>query len=171
MCILLQRISKPHDFVKYISEKMNLWRKELITQKLLLRGNIKKLLSRAHVCSLKQRSTDAHDQNEQTLLWVFRGRLADLFFFIHSSRICNSHFKFFVLVCFAQLFRIFISFLFKPQFRFSDIIPPGFSHIGLTQVKPWCQNIGQTYANTMLWSSMYIQFSKAAKWPDSIIQG
>ena len=34
---------------------------------LLLRGKIKTVLSRAHVCSLEQRARNAHDQNEQTL--------------------------------------------------------------------------------------------------------
>ena len=48
---------------------MSLRRKELITQKLQLRGKIKKVLSRAYVCSLEQRARDAHDQNEQTLHW------------------------------------------------------------------------------------------------------
>ena len=46
---------------------MSLARKELIAQKLLLRGEIKKVLSRAHLCSLEQRARNAHDQNEQTL--------------------------------------------------------------------------------------------------------
>ena len=41
--------------------------KELIAQKLLLRGKIKKILPRAHVCSLEQRAWNAHDQDEQTL--------------------------------------------------------------------------------------------------------
>ena len=66
MCILLQRISNPRDFVKYIGGKMSLRRKELLAQKLLLRGKTKKVLSRAHVCSLEQRARKAHDQNEQT---------------------------------------------------------------------------------------------------------
>ena len=40
----------------------------LIAQKLLLRGKIKNVLSRAHVCSLlEQRARNAHDQIEQTL--------------------------------------------------------------------------------------------------------
>ena len=68
MCILLQRIINPNDFVKYISGKMSLQRKELIAQKLPLRGKIKKVLSRVHVCSLEQRARNAHDQNEQTLI-------------------------------------------------------------------------------------------------------
>ena len=67
MCILLQRISNPRDFVQYIGGKMSIRRKELIAQKLILRGKIKKVLSRAHVCSLEQRASNAHDQNEQTL--------------------------------------------------------------------------------------------------------
>ena len=67
MCILLQCISNPHDFLKYICGKISLWRKELIAQKLPLRGKIKKERSRAHVCSLEQRAGTAHDQNEQTL--------------------------------------------------------------------------------------------------------
>ena len=46
---------------------MILWRKELIAQKLLLRGKIKKVLSRAHVCSMEQKATNAHDQHEHTL--------------------------------------------------------------------------------------------------------
>ena len=46
---------------------MSLWRKELIAQKLLLRGRIEKVLFRAHVCLLEQRAKNAHDQNEQTL--------------------------------------------------------------------------------------------------------
>ena len=66
MCILLQRISNPSDFVKYISGNMSLWRKELIAQ-LLLRSKIKKVLSHAHVCSLEQRARNAHGQNEHTL--------------------------------------------------------------------------------------------------------
>ena len=47
---------------------MSLRRKELIAQKLLLRGKITKVLSHAHVCSLKQRARNAHDQNGQTLI-------------------------------------------------------------------------------------------------------
>ena len=49
---------------------MSLGRKELIAQKLLLRGKIKKVLekSRTHVCSLEQRARNAHDQNEHTLI-------------------------------------------------------------------------------------------------------
>ena len=65
MCILLQRISNPSDFVKYISKKMSLWRKELISDNLLLRGKIKKVLSHPQVCSLEQRARNAHDHNEQ----------------------------------------------------------------------------------------------------------
>ena len=42
----------------------------LIAQELLLRGKIKKVLSRAQVCSLEQRTRNAHDQNEQTLQHV-----------------------------------------------------------------------------------------------------
>ena len=68
MCILLQRVSNPRDFVKYISGNMSLCRKQLIAQKLLLRGKTKKVLSPAHMCSLKLRAWNAHDQNEQTLL-------------------------------------------------------------------------------------------------------
>ena len=41
--------------------------KELIVQKLLLHGKVKKVLSRAHLCSLEQRARNAHDQNEQAL--------------------------------------------------------------------------------------------------------
>ena len=67
MCILLQRISNPCDFVKYISGKMSLRRKKLVAQNLLLRGKIKKVLSLANVCSLEQKARNAHDQNEQTL--------------------------------------------------------------------------------------------------------
>ena len=67
MCILLQRISNPRDFVEYISGKMSLWRKESIAQKLLLRGKIKRVLTPAHVCSLEQRTGNANDQNEQSL--------------------------------------------------------------------------------------------------------
>ena len=67
MCILLQLISNPLDFVKYLYGKMSLLRKELIAQK-LLHGKIKKVFSRAHVCSLEQRARNAHDQNEQILL-------------------------------------------------------------------------------------------------------
>ena len=67
MCILLQRISNPRDFVKYISGKMSLSRKELIARKLLLCGKIKKVFSHAHVYSLEQRAGNAHDYNEQTL--------------------------------------------------------------------------------------------------------
>ena len=43
------------------------FRKELIAKNLLWRGKIKKVLSRAHVCSLVQRAKNAYDQNEQTL--------------------------------------------------------------------------------------------------------
>ena len=50
-----------------LAEKMNLERKELIVQNLLWRGKIKKVLSRAHVCSLVQRAKNAYNQNEQTL--------------------------------------------------------------------------------------------------------
>ena len=39
----------------------------LIAQKIVLRGKIKEVLSRAHVCSLEQRAGNAYDQNEQTL--------------------------------------------------------------------------------------------------------
>ena len=76
MCILLQSISKPRDFVKYIGGKMGLSRKELIAQKLLLRGKIKKVISSAHVCSLEERAKNAHDQDEQTLtlVWFIEGR-------------------------------------------------------------------------------------------------
>ena len=41
MCILLQGIINPRDFVKYISGKMSLCKTELIAQKLLSRGKIK----------------------------------------------------------------------------------------------------------------------------------
>ena len=68
MRILLQRFSNPRDFVKYVRGKMSLGIKELIAQKLLLRGKIKKVLSRAHLCSLEQRARNEHDQHEQTLL-------------------------------------------------------------------------------------------------------
>ena len=61
-------VCNPRDFVKYISGKMSLSRKELIAQKLLLRGKIKKVLSRLHVCSLEQRARNAHDQNQHTLI-------------------------------------------------------------------------------------------------------
>ena len=67
MCIIFQHISNTRDFVGYISGKMSLERKEFIAQKLLLCGEIKKVLSRAHVYSLEQRTRNAHDQNEQTL--------------------------------------------------------------------------------------------------------
>ena len=67
MCIPILRISYPRDFVKHISGKMSLWRKALIDQKLLLRGKIKKVLSRAHVRSLEQRRRNAHDRSEQIL--------------------------------------------------------------------------------------------------------
>ena len=40
---------------------------ESLKKKLLLRGKIKKVFSRALVCSLEQRARNAHDQNEQTL--------------------------------------------------------------------------------------------------------
>ena len=50
-----------------LAEKWAFEKKELIAQKLLLHGKIKKVLSRAHVCSLEQRARNAHDQNEQTL--------------------------------------------------------------------------------------------------------
>ena len=66
--ILLQRTINPRDFMKYISGKVSLRRKDLIAQKLLLRDKIKKVLSRAHVCSQEQRARNAHNQNEQTLL-------------------------------------------------------------------------------------------------------
>ena len=67
--------------------------------------------------------------------WYFEV-LADLFFFIYSSRIYNSQFNLFVLICFTQLFCIFISFPFMSQFRFSDmVIPPGLSDITLTRSK------------------------------------
>ena len=46
---------------------MSLKRKEIIAQKLLLRGKIKKVLSCAHMYSLEQRARNPHDQNEQTL--------------------------------------------------------------------------------------------------------
>ena len=69
MSILLQRISNPRDFVKYSDRKMSFWRKGLIAQKLLLHGKIKKVLSRAQMCSLEQRARNAHDQNEQILTW------------------------------------------------------------------------------------------------------
>ena len=68
MCILFLRISGPRDFVKHISGKLSLRWKELIAQKLLLRGKIKKVLSRAHVRSLEQRAWNTHDQSEQTLV-------------------------------------------------------------------------------------------------------
>ena len=77
MWILLQCISNPRDFVKYISGKMRLGRKEIIAQKLLLRVMIKKVFSRAHVCSLDEKPRNAHDQNEQkvdfkkTRHWTF----------------------------------------------------------------------------------------------------
>ena len=62
MCILLQRISNPSDFVKYIGGKISLWRlKDIIAQKLLLRGKLKKVPSRAHVCSLDQKARNPHD--------------------------------------------------------------------------------------------------------------
>ena len=66
MCIPLERISNPRDSVKYISGKMSLRRKEWIAWNSLLRGKIKRVPSRAHVCSLEQSATNAHDQNEQT---------------------------------------------------------------------------------------------------------
>ena len=65
-----QRISSSRDFVKHISEKMSLLdylKKRINCSKLLLRGKIKKVLSRAHMCSLEQRARNAHDPNEQTL--------------------------------------------------------------------------------------------------------
>ena len=65
--VLLQRISNPGDFVKYISGKMSLWAKESIAQKLLLRSKIKKVPSSAHVCSMERKARNAHDENEQTL--------------------------------------------------------------------------------------------------------
>ena len=71
MCIL-QRISNPRDFVKDISGKRSLRRKELIAQKLLLCGKLKKVLSQAHVCSLEQRARNAYDQNEHTLHYLFK---------------------------------------------------------------------------------------------------
>ena len=43
------------------------FRKELIAKNLLWRDKIKKVLSRAHECSLVQRAKNAYDQNEQTL--------------------------------------------------------------------------------------------------------
>ena len=43
---------------------MGLSRKELIAQKLLLRGKKKKVISSAHVCSLEERAKNAHDQDE-----------------------------------------------------------------------------------------------------------
>ena len=46
---------------------MSVWRKELFAQKLLLRAEIKKVPSHAHVCPLEQIARNAHDQNEQTL--------------------------------------------------------------------------------------------------------
>ena len=49
MCILLQRISNPRDFVRYISGNMCLSWKELIAQNLLLRGMIKKVLFHASI--------------------------------------------------------------------------------------------------------------------------
>ena len=68
MCILLQRISNPRDFVKYIGRKMSLQRKELTVQKLLFRGKIKKVLP-VHLCVhwSKLRTRNSHDQNEHTL--------------------------------------------------------------------------------------------------------
>ena len=53
--------------MKRISGESEPLRKELIAQKLLLHGKIKKVLSRAHLRSLKQKATNALDQNEQTL--------------------------------------------------------------------------------------------------------
>ena len=53
--------------MKHISGKVSIRLKELSAQKLLLRGKIKKMLSRAHVRSLEQRARNADDQNEQTL--------------------------------------------------------------------------------------------------------
>ena len=38
-----------------------------MAQKVLLRGKVKKVLSRAHVCLLEQRARNPHDQSEQTL--------------------------------------------------------------------------------------------------------
>ena len=64
MSIVLQRISNPRHFVRNISRKMSLSRKELIAQKLPLRGKIKKVLSGAQVYLLEQRARNAHDQNE-----------------------------------------------------------------------------------------------------------
>ena len=45
MCILLQRISNPRDFVKYVSDSV----KKRIAKKLLLCGKVKKVLSHAQV--------------------------------------------------------------------------------------------------------------------------
>ena len=67
MCIPFLGIGSPRDFVKCISEKLGLWTKKLIALKLSLRGKIKKVLSRAHVRSLKQRAWNVHDDSEQTL--------------------------------------------------------------------------------------------------------
>ena len=75
MCILLQHISNPRDFVKHISGKMNLRRKELIAKKLLLH-KMKKVLSSAYLCSLGQRSRNAHDLNELTLMTTLKDRSA-----------------------------------------------------------------------------------------------
>ena len=67
-----------------------------MAQKLLLCGKIKKVLSRAHVCSLEQRARNAHDQNEQTLKWylkvhkTYKGSVKENF-------LCHLAFSFFVL--------------------------------------------------------------------------
>ena len=53
--------------MKHISGKMSIRLKELIAQKLLLCGKIKKVFSRVHLRSLEQRARNAHDQNDQTL--------------------------------------------------------------------------------------------------------
>ena len=49
-------------FVKITSERTS-----LIAQKLLLHGEITKVLSQAHVCLLEQIARNAHDQSEETL--------------------------------------------------------------------------------------------------------
>ena len=63
MCIPFLHISGPRDFIKHISGKMSLSWKELIAQKSLLHGKIKKMISRAHVRSLEQKARNAHDQS------------------------------------------------------------------------------------------------------------
>ena len=70
MCILFKRISNTHDFCETHQREMSIRQKKLVAQKLLLRGKIKKVLSRAHVRLLEQRARNAHDQNEQTSLYI-----------------------------------------------------------------------------------------------------